>query len=65
LVIEQLEIPIQDIHVACIASLEKFEEYQSLFKNYLPTFQRTSVAENKANEDHTEVLSHFFAQCVL
>ena len=65
LVIEQLEIPIQDIHVACIASLEKFEEYQSLFKNYLPTFQRTSVAENKANEDHIEVLSHFFAQCVL
>ena len=65
LVIEQLEIPIQDIHVACIASLEKFEEYQSLFKNYLPTFQRTSVAENKANVDHTEVLSHFFAQCVL
>tara|TARA_B100001059_G_scaffold236483_1_gene287238 strand:- start:586 stop:1314 length:729 start_codon:yes stop_codon:yes gene_type:complete len=65
LVIEQLEIPIQKIYVECIASLDNYEEYKSLFKNYLLSFQHTTILDFKSNEDNSKILSHFFAQCVL
>lgn len=65
LVIEQLEIPIQKIYVECIASQDKYEEYKSLFKNYLPSFQQSNFIDMKSNEDSSKILSHFFAQCVL
>jgi hypothetical protein len=65
LVIEQLEIPVQDIHVECIASHDKAEEYKLLFKNYLPPIQQLAFSEETSSKDNTQVLSHFFAQCVL
>ena len=65
LVIEQLEIPVQDIRIECIASDDKAEEYKLLFKNYLPLIQQLALSEESSSKDNTQVLSHFFAQCVL
>jgi hypothetical protein len=65
LVIEQLEIPVQDIHVESIASQDKVDEYKSLFKNYLPPIHQQVLSDETSSKDNTQILSHFFAQCVL
>jgi hypothetical protein len=65
LVIEQLEIPVQDIHVECIASQDKVDEYKSLFKNYLSPIHQPVLSDETSSKDNTQVLSYFFAQCVL
>lgn len=67
LVVEQLDIPIESIYVACVSSDEKFVQYQTVFKNYLPVIERLIGVDSdqKQAEENDHVLTNFFAQCVL
>jgi hypothetical protein len=70
LVVEQLDLPIDGLYVECTCTKGRHEEYQALFKNYLPILSLTTVywelksGENSDNKD-IQLLAAFFSQCVL
>lgn len=70
LVVEQLELSPDSLHVECISTAGVHEEYTKLFKNYLPSIKLTALQHSVNNGDNLEhkdaqQLAAFFSQCVL
>jgi hypothetical protein len=70
LVVEQLDLPIDGLYVECISTKGRHEEYQALFKNYLPNLNLTLIHWEINSDSYQEfkdlqVLAAFFSQCVL
>jgi hypothetical protein len=72
LVVEQLELPVNNLHFECIASSGVHENLQSLFKNYLPTLHLIKMDVDfsylpESLQDHKSdfIQASYFSQCVL
>lgn len=70
LVIEQLELNPNEIYFECISTKGMHETYVSVFKNYVNTLHLANVTNSGAHDTidenkEDELLSYFYAQCVL
>lgn len=70
MVIEQLELPPNQLHFECLCTKGMHENYYTIFKDYVSTLHlstSTASLQPVASAEHKEeeLLAYFFAQCVL
>lgn len=64
LVVEQLELPANDIHFALLGTRTQHTAYHSLFQNYLSPLHLSNLEQGSDATIHTK-LADFFGKCVL
>ncbi len=68
LLVEQLDLPVQDLHFECIATSGEHEVLQALFKNYLPTLHLAPYGQLQSESSDLRlehILAGIFSECVL